>query len=41
MARITCIECGARVASFTHASHDEDGHGTDPICDTCSGIGRA
>lgn len=38
MARITCTECGVRTGSYIHASHDEDGHGTEPLCDECSGL---
>lgn len=36
--RVTCTDCGKRVASYVYKGRDSEGHNSQPACDSCAGI---
>lgn len=34
--RHTCTQCGTRTNSWQHTTTDDQGHGTQPVCDQCA-----
>lgn len=39
--RVTCFQCEKRTGSYQYAEHDDEGHGTHPMCDQCAGLYEA
>jgi hypothetical protein len=37
---VTCFQCEKHVGSYVHTAYDDDGNGTNPMCDSCADLAR-